>query len=91
MVFDTDIRALPDAFIYDNIVEVANPENNPALGRKQIEAKMALKLELTDKKCAERVMRVWKEMISTTLRDKDREFRSLEEYVEFRIIDTGAP
>ena len=68
-----------------------NKERNPRLGRKQIEAKMALQLETIDKGCCERVMRVWKEMLSTTLRDKDTDFRSLEEYVEFRIVDTGAP
>ena len=28
--------------------------------------------------------------MSTTVRDKNREFTSLEEYVDFRIIDTGA-
>jgi hypothetical protein len=61
------------------------------LGREQIQAKMILKLTSTDKECAERVLKIWKTMISTTLRDKDKKFRSIEEYVDFRIIDTGAP
>jgi hypothetical protein len=52
---------------------------------------MVLELTTTDKKCAERVMDVWKTMISTTLRDKEKHFSSLEEYVDFRIVDTGAP
>jgi hypothetical protein len=64
---------------------------NPAIGKKQIEAKMVYHLTKTDKKCTERVMRVWKEMIATTVRDQDKNFRSLEEYVDFRIVDTGAP
>jgi hypothetical protein len=44
-----------------------------------------------DEACAERVLAVWKTMISTTLRDKDKRFCSLEEYVDFRKVDTGAP
>lgn len=48
-------------------------------------------LASTDKACTERVERVWQEMISTTLRDKDKQFTSLDEYVDFRIVDTGAP
>ncbi|KAI1818647.1 isoprenoid synthase domain-containing protein [Poronia punctata] len=94
------------AFLYDNVVETICPSNgeddeptwddtkhckNPALGKKQIEAKMMLKLASTDPACTERVMRVWKEMLSTTVRDQKKKFSSLEEYVDFRIIDTGAP
>jgi hypothetical protein len=30
-------------------------------------------------------------MISTTLRDKDKQFASLDGYVDFRIVDTKAP
>lgn len=52
---------------------------------------MMTQLTATDKACAQRVKRVWQEMLSTTLRDKDRQFMSLEDYVDFRIIDTGAP
>jgi hypothetical protein len=60
-------------------------------GRKQIQAKMMLGLTSTDEACAERVMDVWKTMLSTTLKDKSKEFTTLEEYLDFRIIDTGAP
>jgi hypothetical protein len=30
-------------------------------------------------------------MLSTTLRDKAKDFSDLDEYIDFRIIDTGAP
>jgi hypothetical protein len=60
-------------------------------GRTQIQAKMMLGLTSTDKVCAERVMRVWKTMLSTTLKDKAKDFTTLEEYLDFRIVDTGAP
>jgi hypothetical protein len=60
-------------------------------GRKQLQAKMALQLLQTDKACAERVLAVWKTMLSTTLERKSDTFTSLEEYLDFRIVDTGAP
>jgi hypothetical protein len=60
-------------------------------GRKQIQAKMMLALTSTDNKCAERVMTTWKAMLSATLRDKPKEFTTLEDYVDFRILDTGGP
>ncbi|KAK4120553.1 terpenoid synthase [Parathielavia appendiculata] len=59
--------------------------------RKQIQAKMMYQLNATDKVCAARVMDAWKTMLSTTLRGKDKGFSNLEEYLDFRIIDTGAP
>lgn len=52
---------------------------------------MILELTTMDKICTKRVTDVWQTMISTTLREKDRQFTSLEDYVAFRIIDTGAP
>jgi hypothetical protein len=56
-----------------------------------MQAKMILELTKTDGACVSRVMDVWKTMIATTLRDQTTDFSSLEEYVEYRIVDTGAP
>jgi ophiobolin F synthase len=64
---------------------------NPALGKTQIQAKIMTQLTSIDKVCTQRVKDVWQEMLTTTLRDKDREFTSLEEYVDFRIVDGGTP
>lgn len=50
-----------------------------------------IQLNSTDKVCAQRVKYAWATQIATALRDKKREFTSLEEYVEFRNVDTGAP
>lgn len=55
-----------------------------------MQAKMMTQLTSIDKVCTERVKQVWGEMLTTTLRDKDRGFASLEEYLEFRIVNTGA-
>ncbi|KAK4185022.1 isoprenoid synthase domain-containing protein [Podospora australis] len=60
-------------------------------GRKQIQAKMMLQLMSTDKVCAAWVLNVWKAMLATTLKDKAKDLSNLEEYLDFRIVDTGAP
>lgn len=61
-------------------------------GAKQLQAKMALMMTDSDEKCAKRVLRVWEEMVSTTVkRAKTDSFQDLEDYIDYRIIDTGAP
>jgi hypothetical protein len=51
-----------------------------------------LELLSIDKACAEVVIASWKEMIATTAsRDKSCIFDKIEDYVDYRIIDTGAP
>jgi hypothetical protein len=64
---------------------------NPALGKTQIQAKMMTSLYSTDKACMKRIERTWRETLSTTLRDKDKNFDCLEDYVDFRIIDAAVP
>lgn len=52
---------------------------------------MLLELLSIDASCAEVVIEAWKTMISTTAKqDKTRHFENLEDYVDYRIIDTGA-
>ncbi|KAH6843366.1 isoprenoid synthase domain-containing protein [Chaetomium sp. MPI-CAGE-AT-0009] len=68
-------------------LETARP--NLKAGRKQIQAKIVSMLSETDKIGAARIMDVWKTMLSRTLRDKTKDFANLEEYIEFRSIDTG--
>lgn len=61
-------------------------------GTKQIQSKMLLELLSIDAPCAEVVIEAWKTMISTTTKqDKSRPFENLEDYVDYRIVDTGAP
>ncbi|PYI01416.1 geranylgeranyl pyrophosphate synthase [Aspergillus sclerotiicarbonarius CBS 121057] len=61
-------------------------------GTKQIQSKMLLELLSIDPQCGEVVLDAWKTMIDTTAKqDKTRTFNSLQEYVDYRIIDTGAP
>ncbi|KAM0293796.1 hypothetical protein ACHAPQ_011024 [Fusarium lateritium] len=45
----------------------------------------------TDEVCARRIAKVWEEMIATTIKNKSVSFTSMEEYLEFRIVDAGAP
>lgn len=61
-------------------------------GTKQIQSKMMLELLSIDVPCANVVIESWKEMVGTTAsRDKTSIFESMEDYVDYRIIDTGAP
>jgi hypothetical protein len=61
------------------------------LGTKQIQSKMIMELLSIDRLCAEVVIDAWKTMIATTAKlDKTRPFWNLEEYVDYRNIDTGA-
>lgn len=77
-----------DAF---GLGETEKSQRNVKGGRKHIQAKMMLQLLRTDKTCAQRVMSVWKTMLSTTLKHKSDTFSNLEEYLDYRITDTGAP
>ena len=53
---------------------------------------MMLELLSIDPVCAEVVLDSWKTMIATTAKqDKAKPFSNLDEYVDYRIIDTGAP
>ncbi|RLL95672.1 hypothetical protein CFD26_101005 [Aspergillus turcosus] len=53
---------------------------------------MIMELLSVDGPCAEVVIDAWKTMIATTAKlDKTRPFSNLEDYVDYRIIDTGAP
>lgn len=61
-------------------------------GTKQIQSKMLLELLSIDSTCANVVIEAWKEMVGTTAsRDKTKIFDNMDDYVEYRIIDTGAP
>lgn len=59
--------------------------------RKQLQAKMMVQLTSIDSECSKRIMREWEIMLARTLKEKDNNFQTLEEYVDFRIVDTGAP
>ena len=53
---------------------------------------MLLELLSIDKPCADVVIGAWKEMVATTAHhEKTSLFENIEDYVDYRIIDTGAP
>lgn len=82
---------LGDGFSSDEHETAAKNARNVKNGRKQVQAKIMLQLNQTDKVCAERVMDTWKVMLSTALRDRGENFSNLKEYLEFRIIDSAGP
>ncbi|KAH7123605.1 isoprenoid synthase domain-containing protein [Dendryphion nanum] len=94
------------AFLYDNVVELqrgrGKDKNNgdckrkdihlgdPRLGMKKMQADILDQLNAINSVGTRRVERVWKEMVATTMREQDKCFGSLKEYVDFRIVDAGA-
>ncbi|KAK5084535.1 hypothetical protein LTR05_005613 [Lithohypha guttulata] len=69
-----------------------DPATKAKAGSKKMQAKMVQGLTAIDPACAQVCIEAWKEMVNTTSRrDKDKPFTSMDEYLEYRIIDTGAP
>ncbi|KAJ5065742.1 isoprenoid synthase domain-containing protein [Bipolaris maydis] len=62
---------------------------DPTLGRAQIQGKIMNELTSVDQACAERVRRTFKEAIALILREKGKQYGSLDEYLDFRLIDAG--
>jgi hypothetical protein len=65
--------------------------HDPTLGKTHIQAEMMAQLTATDPICTERIKQTWQSFLSTTVRDGDKDFASLKEYVDFRGVDCGAP
>jgi hypothetical protein len=61
-----------------------------AIGRQQIQAKMIHNLTTIDGPCAKRLIDVWKAMLEQTFRRQNQEFKSMEDYLDFRVLDIGA-
>jgi hypothetical protein len=45
----------------------------------------------TDPLCTQRIKSAWQTFLTTTLRNEDASFTSLEEYIDFRVVDCAAP
>lgn len=48
-------------------------------------------LTTIDAPCGHRVKRAWKKCLNTTLHEKPASFNTLQEYLDYRIIDAGTP
>ncbi|EGX49003.1 hypothetical protein AOL_s00079g224 [Orbilia oligospora ATCC 24927] len=57
-------------------------------GAKQLQSKILLELLETDLDCGKQLVEQWQEMVSTTI-THSKNFNNLDEYLEFRILDTG--
>ncbi|KAH7004750.1 isoprenoid synthase domain-containing protein [Fusarium venenatum] len=66
-----------DAFLHDSVLEAEDTSTES-----QMQAEAGLRLLIA---------KAWKNSIDTTIKEKHVEFQSFEEYLEFRMIDTGAP
>lgn len=94
------------AFLHDQVMESATKaseqdgdfasrsfvQEKAKKGSKIMQEKMVKELMRLDPKCASVCVQAWKEMVDTTSkRDKSVMFRSINEYLEYRMVDTGAP
>ena len=62
------------------------------VGSKQIQSKMMLEMLSVDPECANAAIDAWRVMVDTTSkRDKTIPFTNMEDYIDYRIVDTGAP
>ncbi|OBS27869.1 hypothetical protein FPOA_01811 [Fusarium poae] len=83
------------AFLHDSVLEAEDisPESQiqAEAGLRFLYERCISRLLQTDEVCAKRIAKAWKDAIDTTIRDKRIDFQSVEDYLEFRMIDTGAP
>ena len=62
------------------------------VGSKQIQSKMMLEMLSVDLECANAVIDAWRVMVDTTSkRAKTTPFTNMEDYIDYRIVDAGAP
>ena len=54
-----------------------------------MQAKMMFHMLDIDKACAERCFRMWDKMCMHSLRNQSQDFRNMDEYMAFRVIDVG--
>ncbi|KAF5246881.1 hypothetical protein FAUST_1066 [Fusarium austroamericanum] len=83
------------AFLHDSVLEAENtsPESEAQAeaGLRLLYERCISRLLQVDEVCAKRIAKTWKNAIETTTKDKNVDFQSIENYLEFRMIDTGAP
>ncbi|KAH7041405.1 isoprenoid synthase domain-containing protein [Microdochium trichocladiopsis] len=97
-IHDTVIeRQLPDVQSENHQItdggDVASPPAivDPQLGKKKLRARMTRDLLAIDPVRGRECLAEWQNMIDLTHREKTTSFASVEEYVEFRLVDCGAP
>lgn len=59
--------------------------------RRQLQAKMAVEMMDVDAKQGKECLRLWKEMSDVFVQIRDLDFKTLDEYLPFRVVDAGCP
>ena len=59
--------------------------------RRQLQAKMAVELLDMDNEQGKECLRLWKEMSDVFVQIRDLNFKGLDEYLPFRVVDAGCP
>ena len=79
------------------LTEGLNPLGDSRSGTKdharnrQLQAKMAVELVSVDEELGGECMRLWKEMADVFVQIRDLDFKTLDEYLPFRVVDAGCP
>lgn len=59
--------------------------------RRQLQAKMAVEMLDLDKAQGQECLRLWKEMSDVFVEIRDLDFKIIEDYLHFRVVDAGCP
>lgn len=59
--------------------------------RRQLQAKMAVELMDIDPAQGRECLRLWKEMSNVFVKIRDLDFKQLDDYLPFRVVDAGCP
>lgn len=59
--------------------------------RRQLQAKMAVELMDLDKVQGKECLRLWKEMSDVFVEIRDLDFKQMDDYLRFRVVDAGCP
>ena len=59
--------------------------------RRQLQAKMAVEMMDVDVEQGKECLRLWKEMSDVFVQIRDLDFKTLDEYLPFRVVDAGCP
>ena len=93
--FDADVFQLWEA--NRELTDGLNPERATNDGTKdhvrnrQLQAKMPVELLILDRQMWNECLRLWKEMTDTFINIRLVDFKDLEEYLGYRIVDAGCP
>lgn len=71
--------------------ETLNNGTKKHVRRRHLQAKMAVEMMDIDREQGQECLRLWKEMSEVFVQIRDLDFKKLDEYLPFRVVDAGCP